>query len=262
MNKDFRDRAHPGHRQGGHSSTPRLRRLGARANSFVMPGIPGYQEDLDPYPSILTRPRRTWPRPSRPGRVQRRESRQAEVRLQHRRRPRAACRVPGRGLAQAFGLETEQIGSDFSVFLQTRTAGDYTSRATPGAPTTRTRTTSSALFVCGGGNNDVQYCNPDFDALIAQAAGEPDQDKQVALYNQAQKLLMRTTRRLLPLARRDLRGPAVRRGITGAVRLASARRPVLRDHVHQEHWRATGRLSGAGRWAGQTGPPDHPFEAG
>ena len=34
------------------------------------------------------------------------------------------------------------------------------------------------LFICGGGNNDSQYCNPDFDALIAQAAAEPDQDKQ------------------------------------------------------------------------------------
>ena len=46
------------------------------------------------------------------------------------------------------------------------------------------------LFVCGGGNNDIQYCNPDFDALIAQAAAEPDQAKQVALYKQAQTILM------------------------------------------------------------------------
>ena len=29
---------------------------------------------------------------------------------------------------QAFGLETEQIGSDFSVFLQQRTAGEYMHR--------------------------------------------------------------------------------------------------------------------------------------
>ena len=45
---------------------------------------------------------------------------------------------------QAFGLETEQIGSEFSVFLTQRTAGMYDiSPATPGAPTTRMRTTSS-----------------------------------------------------------------------------------------------------------------------
>ena len=54
------------------------------------------------------------------------------------------------------------------------------------------------LFVCGGGNNDVQYCNTDFDALMAQAAAEPDQDAQVALYNQAQTILMDDAA-LLPL---------------------------------------------------------------
>ena len=68
------------------------------------------------------------------------------------------------------------------------------------------------LFVCGGGNNDDQYCNPDFDALIAQAAAEPDQAKQVALYNQAQTILMDDAA-MLPLrfGADHLRGPAVRR---------------------------------------------------
>ena len=44
----------------------------------------------------------------------------------------------------------------------------------------------------------MQYCNPDFDALITQAAAEPDQDKQVALYNQAQTILMNDAA-MLPL---------------------------------------------------------------
>ena len=92
--------------------------------------------------------------------------------------------------APPFGLETEQIGSDFSVFLTQRTAGDYDlARDAWGADYPHANN-QLGLFVCGGGNNDVQYCNPDFDALITQAAGEPDQDKQVALYNQAQKILM------------------------------------------------------------------------
>jgi ABC-type transport system substrate-binding protein len=41
------------------------------------------------------------------------------------------------------------------------------------------------------GNNDEQYCNKDYDALIDQAAAEPDATKQTALYNQAQELLMK-----------------------------------------------------------------------
>ena len=93
-------------------------------------------------------------------------------------------------------------GAPRSVSRPSRSAATSAS-SSPSAPpaTTRSRATrwgadyphannQLGLFVCGGGNNDVQYCNPDFDALITQAAGEPDQDKQVALYNQAQKILM------------------------------------------------------------------------
>ena len=71
-----------------------------------------------------------------------------------------------------------------------RTAGDYQlARDAWGADYPHANN-QLGLFVCGGGNNDVQYCNPDYDALMTQAAGEADQDKQVALYNQAQKILM------------------------------------------------------------------------
>ena len=88
------------------------------------------------------------------------------------------------------------------------------------------------LFVCGGGNNDVQYCNPDFDALMAQAAAEPDQDKQVALYNQAQTILMNDAA-FLPL-RFGLSTYEVKPYVVGPddhrVGLAAAGRHVLRDH--------------------------------
>ena len=40
--------------------------IGQPANSFVMPGIPGYQEDLDPYPFDLATAKETWRRPSPP----------------------------------------------------------------------------------------------------------------------------------------------------------------------------------------------------
>ncbi|MDO8484225.1 MAG: hypothetical protein Q7S35_04700, partial [Candidatus Limnocylindrales bacterium] len=48
----------------------------------------------------------------------------------------------------------------------------------------------SGLFTCGGGTNDQQYCNPAFDALLGQAAAEPDQAKQADLYKQAQRIMM------------------------------------------------------------------------
>ena len=164
---------------------------GQPANSIIMPGIPGYQADLDPYPFDL------------------------DAAKQHMTAALAALGVPdaaslgklkfgfntGAGheprvafLAeawrQAFGLETEQIGSDFAVFLQQRTAGEYDLARDGWGADYPHANNQLGLFICGGGNNDSQYCNPDFDALMKQAAAEPDQDKQTTLYNQAQTLLM------------------------------------------------------------------------
>jgi len=165
--------------------------VGQPANSFVMPGIPGYQEDLDPYPFDLTAAKASMDKALAAIGV----SSAADLgKLKFGfnsgsgHEPRVAFLAEA--WRQAFGLETEQIGSDFSVFLQQRTAGEYQIARDGWGADYPHANNQLGLFVCGGGNNDVQYCNPDFDKLIAQAAAEPDQDKQVALYNQAQTLLM------------------------------------------------------------------------
>jgi oligopeptide transport system substrate-binding protein len=166
--------------------------LGVVANSFVMPGIPGYDESIDPYPYNL-------------------ESAKAHMAtaLQEMGYASAADIPPlkfgfnsGAGheprvafLAeawrQAFGLETEQIGSDFSVFLTQRTAGEYDlARDGWGADYPHANNQLAGLFTCGGGNNDSQYCNPAFDALITKAASEPDPAAQEEDYKQAQAIMM------------------------------------------------------------------------
>ena len=95
---------------------------------------------------------------------------------------------------------------------------------------------------------------------MAQAAGEPDQDKQVALYNQAQTILMDDAA-FLPL-RFAVSTFEVQPYVGGyqrdPVRLAAAGRPVLRDHVHQEALSPRLRRSSAGGPAAQAGPPDIP----
>jgi oligopeptide transport system substrate-binding protein len=165
--------------------------LGGVANSFVMPGIPGYQEDLDPYPFDLDSAKAHMATALQAIGV----SSAADLgKLKFGFNSGAGHEPRVAFLAEAwrtaFGLETEQIGSDFSVFLTQRTAGDYQIARDGWGADYPHANNQLGLFVCGGGNNDVQYCNPDFDALMAQAAGEADQDKQVALYNQAQKILM------------------------------------------------------------------------
>jgi oligopeptide transport system substrate-binding protein len=164
---------------------------GVPANSFVMPGIPGYQEDLNPYPFNLDQAKQHM-----------------QTALQAIGVPDAASlgklkfgfntgsdhenRVAflAEAWRQAFGLQTEQIGSEWSVFLKQRTKGEYDiARDAWGADYPHANN-QLGNFICGGGNNNNQYCNKDFDALLKQAAGEPDQAKQVELYKQAQTILM------------------------------------------------------------------------
>jgi oligopeptide transport system substrate-binding protein len=165
--------------------------VGQVANSFVMPGLPGYDESLNPYPFDLTAAKASM------------DKAVAELGFA------SAADIPalkfgfntGGGheprvafLAEAwrtaFGLETEQIGSEFSVFLTQRTAGEYDiARNGWGADYPHANNQLNGLFTCGGGNNDQQWCNEEFDSLLQQAAVEADQAKQATLYQQAQKIL-------------------------------------------------------------------------
>jgi oligopeptide transport system substrate-binding protein len=164
---------------------------GQPANSIIMPGIPGYQADLDPYPFNLADAKTHMqtalqalgvPDAASLGKLK------FGFNTGAGHEPRVAFLAEA--WKQAFGLQTEQIGSDFAVFLQQRTAGQYDIARDGWGADYPHANNQLGLFLCGGGNNDSQYCNPDFDGLMKQAAAEPDQDKQVALYNQAQTLLM------------------------------------------------------------------------
>jgi oligopeptide transport system substrate-binding protein len=165
--------------------------LGVVAGTFVMPGIPGATPDYEPYPYDLEAAKASM-----------------DTALQELGYASAADIPPlrfgfntGAGheprvafLAQAwqdaFGLQTDQIGSEFGVFLTQRTAGEYDlARNGWGADYPHANNQLNGLFTCGGGNNDQQWCNEEFDRLIAEAAVEQDQAAQAALYEQAQKIM-------------------------------------------------------------------------
>jgi oligopeptide transport system substrate-binding protein len=50
-----------------------------------------------------------------------------------------------------------------------------------------------SLWTCGSGNNDTNWCNKKFDALIDQATKTPDFDKRTLLYQKAENLLTSPT---------------------------------------------------------------------
>ena len=46
------------------------------------------------------------------------------------------------------------------------------------------------MWVTGGGNNDAQYSNPDYDKLIEQAKAESDPAARMKLLHQAEDILV------------------------------------------------------------------------
>lgn len=166
--------------------------IGQVANSFVMPGLPGYDETINPYPFNLDKAKQDMDKALKElGYASAADIPPLKFGFNTGAGHEPRVAFLAEAWRQAFGLKTEQIGSEFSVFLTQRTAGDYDiSRNAWGADYPHANNQLNGLFTCGGGNNDQQWCNKDFDALIAQAAAEPDQDKQADLYKQAQKIMM------------------------------------------------------------------------
>jgi oligopeptide transport system substrate-binding protein len=166
--------------------------LGQAANSVVMPGIPGHQPDLNPYPYDLDAARRHMDKALAGLGV----SSAAQLGAVTLRFPSgsgndARFAFLAEAWRQAFGLESKLVGTDRSVFLEDRWAGAFDiSNDGWGADYPHAVNQLDGLFTCLGGNNHSKYCNPAFDALLDRAAAEPDPDRQVATYEEAQTLLM------------------------------------------------------------------------
>lgn len=92
------------------------------------------------------------------------------------------------------GLSDSQwdlVGTEFSTFLKDRHAGKYdVSRNGWGADFPHPHNQLSDLFRCNGGNNEEQYCNPAFDALVDAGAADANLETQTQSYIDAQRLLM------------------------------------------------------------------------
>jgi oligopeptide transport system substrate-binding protein len=98
-------------------------------------------------------------------------------------------------MAQAWtdtlGLQFDQQGSEFGVFLTARHDLEYDiARNAWGQDYPHPNNFLNDLFRCGGGNNDTGWCNEEYDALIDQAAAEPDAAAQEALYQQAEEIMI------------------------------------------------------------------------
>jgi oligopeptide transport system substrate-binding protein len=165
--------------------------VGVVAGTFVMPGIPGALADYEPYPFDLTAAKASMDKAlATLGYASAAEIPPLKFGFNSGSGHEPRVAFLANAWKEAFGLETEQIGSEFGVFLSQRTAGQYDlARNGWGADYPHANNQLAGLFTCGGGNNDQQYCNQAFDDLITAAASEPDQAKQATMYEDAQKIL-------------------------------------------------------------------------
>ncbi len=89
------------------------------------------------------------------------------------------------------GVEVELVGLEWSSYLTRLNEDPFDIfRLGWGADYPHPNNFLTDLFSCTSGNNNMQYCNEDFDELLAEAAVNPDLDAQVELYNQAQEILV------------------------------------------------------------------------
>jgi ABC-type oligopeptide transport system substrate-binding subunit len=177
--------------------------LGIVANSEIMPGVPGYDKDLNPYPFDLAKAKTDMATAiqelgvtdtNKDGAVDVKDI--GTIKFGYNCNAGHLPRVVylAEHWRTAFGFDQNQFDLScvtFPELLQQRPLGvfqinrDGWNADFPGAVNQL-----DGLFTCGGGNNDEVYCNPDFDNALKAAEAEADPTKAVAAYQAAQKILV------------------------------------------------------------------------
>jgi ABC-type oligopeptide transport system substrate-binding subunit len=174
--------------------------LGQVANGMVMPGIPGYDADYNPYPYDVTAAQTAMATAltelgvtdtNADGEVTAADLGVMKFgyNCNAGHLPRVAFLAEAWRTTLGFAETSFDIScSDFATFLQERPAGKYNiSRDGWGADFPHAKNQLD-LLICGGGNNNSQYCNPKFDEAFNAAATIADPDDQTAKYIEAQRI--------------------------------------------------------------------------
>lgn len=88
------------------------------------------------------------------------------------------------------GVEVKLENQDWSVFLQTRKDGDYEIARNGWISDYNDPMAFLDMWVTGGGNNDAQYSNPEYDAAIREANSTSDPAARMAAMHKAEDLIM------------------------------------------------------------------------
>lgn len=88
------------------------------------------------------------------------------------------------------GVTVQLDNQEWATFLQTRKDGDYSIARNGWIADYNDPMSFLDMWLTGGGNNDAQYSNADYDALIQQAKASADPAERMDLMHQAEDILL------------------------------------------------------------------------
>lgn len=97
------------------------------------------------------------------------------------------------------GVSVTLSNQDWNVFLQTRKDGAYSIARNGWIADYNDPISFLDMWMTGGGNNDAQYANPEYDKLIKAAKASSDQTERMALMHQAEDLIIGQDNALAPI---------------------------------------------------------------
>lgn len=90
---------------------------------------------------------------------------------------------------QELGITATISSQDWAVFSQTRTDGNYEIARHGWLGDYNDPISFLDMWVTGGGNNNAQYSNAEYDKLIAQVKASSDREERIKLMHQAEAIL-------------------------------------------------------------------------
>jgi oligopeptide transport system substrate-binding protein len=90
---------------------------------------------------------------------------------------------------QELGITATLSSQDWSVFIETRNSGDYQIARHGWLADYNDPISFLDMWLTGGGNNDSQWSNADYDALIQKVKASSDRAERIDLMHQAEKIL-------------------------------------------------------------------------
>lgn len=100
---------------------------------------------------------------------------------------------------EQLGVTVTLNNQEWAAFLQTRKDGDYSIARNGWIADYNDPMSFLDMWLTDGGNNDAQYANPDYDALIQKAKATSDQSERMAAMHEAEDMIIGRDYALCPL---------------------------------------------------------------